>query len=134
MAELLNRLLKLEGFFPEFKAEHAAKIFPRSGLWYYPKDYHVIEQGEVGRDLFIIRLGRVSISKSFGDAGADVADLGPETMFGETGLLREGQRTATAIVSEEAQIYRLDYGDIQYLLTNNRELADHLQQLARERS
>lgn len=134
MAELLNRVLKLADFFPEFTAEQAAKIFPRSGLWYYPVNHHVIDQGDDGRDLFIIRLGSVSISKTFGDAGADVASLGPGTMFGETGLLREGKRTATIVVTEEAQIYRLVYADIQYLLSNNRELAEHLQQLARERT
>lgn len=132
-AEVLNKALQLQDFFPEFKAEHAVKLFPRSTFRYYPAGYKLIAQGDTGRDIFVICLGGVKISKTMGDAGAEVAVLGAGDMFGEIALVRDGVRMATAVTAEESQIFQLVHEDIQYLLKNNQPLVDHLRALARKR-
>lgn len=130
---MLSRALKLEGFFPEFKAEHVEKLFPRSGFFNYPSDHHLVEQGDAGRDIFIIYQGRVDILQSFGSAAASLASLGAGDLLGEIGLIRDGVRSATALVVGPALVYRLAFEDIQYILINNPELASHLRGLAKER-
>lgn len=133
IAELLNRVLKLEGFFPEFKVEHISRIFPRSGLYYYAADAKIIKQGDAGRDIFIIYEGKVSIIKTLGDAGADVAHLGSGDMFGEIALVRDGLRVASAIAEVDCKIFLIRYQDLEYLLKHHPELANHLKKVAEER-
>lgn len=129
LAELLNRSLKLEGFFPEFKAEHVNMLFIHSGLYAYPKGAHVVEQGETGRDLYVIQKGKVAVSH-----GTTVlSTLKEGDIFGEIGLLGDGVRSATVSASEDCRIFRLVNQDIQYILKNNKDLGQHLESLSKER-
>lgn len=132
-AETLGRALKLEGFFPEFKAPHVSTLFPHSALWFYPKDATMIRQGDTDRDVFVICLGSVSITKTFGDAGAEVAVLKAGDLFGEVALVRAAPRTATVIALEDSRIFRLAQEDMGYILKQNNALSQHLISLAEQR-
>lgn len=127
----LAQVLKLEGFFLEFKAEQVRGVFPTSTLDLYPQEYRLITQGESGRDLFVIYSGRVSVIRPF-VAGTEIV-LNAGDMFGEIGLVRDGVRTATVIALEESRIFRLTYQDLQYLLSSNPALGEHLTQIAYHR-
>jgi len=132
-AAFLAKVLQLDGFFPEFRASHIAKVFPRSALYAYPHDHHLVEQGDQGRDMYIIYTGEVEIRQSLGTAAAQLARLGAGAIVGEIALLRDGVRVATAVVQGEAQIFRLVFADMQYLLQNHPQLCAHLRQLAAQR-
>lgn len=134
IASVLGKALKLDGFFPEFKAEHVTHLFPKSRLTRYPPGVHIIEQGDSGRDLFVICLGQVAVSQVFGAAGAALGELKEGDIFGEIGLIRDGLRTATVITSVESQVFRLAFEDLTYLLTHNSALANHLKSLAQKRT
>ncbi len=133
VADLLNRVLRLEGFFPEFTIEHVVKFFSRSGLFAYTRDQLVVLQGETGRDLYIVYTGRVSIRKMSGSITTTVKTLGPGGIFGEIALLGDGLRTATVTALEDSKIFRISAADLQYLLAYNKELSAHLKTLAIER-
>lgn len=133
-AVLIARALRLESFFPEFTGELCAKIFPRSGVCGYAPDEFVIEQGESGRDLFVLLEGSVSVTISMGSAGAEVATLGESSLIGEVALLRDGLRTASARAIVPTRAFRLMFEDMGYILQNNPELAAHLQGLAQQRT
>ena len=133
-AAVVARVLRLDSFFPEFTGEQCSKIFPRSGVGAYSADEFVIEQGERGRDLFVLLDGFVSVTISMGSAGAEVATLGAEALLGEVALLRDGLRTASARAIVPTRAFRLMFEDMGYILQNNPELAAHLQGLARERA
>jgi CRP/FNR family cyclic AMP-dependent transcriptional regulator len=133
-AAIVAAALRLESFFPEFSGELCSKIFPRSGVGEYAPGDLLIEQGESGRDLFVLLDGSVSVTLSMGSAGAEVATLGAEALLGEVALLRDGQRTASARAIIPTRAFRLLFEDMGYILQNNPELAEHLQGLARLRS
>lgn len=133
-AAIVGAVLRLDGFFPEFRGEHLEKLFPRSGLYAYPPGHQLIVQGDVARDLFIVCRGRVAIRQEFGSAAAELAELGERSIIGEVALLRDAPRSASGVVSIESEIYRLAYEDVQYILKNNAELAAHLKSLAAERT
>ncbi len=132
-AAVVARVLRLDSFFPEFTGDQCAKIFPRSGVGVYEPNELVIEQGESGRDLFVLLDGSVSVTLSMGSAGAEVARLGPEALLGEMALLRDGFRTASAMALVPTRAFRLMFEDMGYILQNNPELAAHLQGLAKQR-
>lgn len=133
-AQAVSAALRLDSFFPEFTGEQCAKIFPRSGVALYESGSYLIEQGESGRDLFVLLDGSVSVMVSMGSAGAQVASLGAGALLGEMALLSDGQRTASAVASIPTRAFRLLYQDMGYILENNPELAAHLKGLAEKRS
>lgn len=133
-AAVVARALRLESFFPEFTGEQCAKIFPRSGVCVYAAGDFIIEQGESGRDLFVLLEGSVSVTLSMGSAGAEVATLGAESLLGEVALLRDGLRTASAMAIVESRAFRLMFEDMGYILQHNPELAAHLRGLAQART
>lgn len=133
-AAAVSRALRLENFFPEFGAEHCRKLFPRSGACEYAEGAVVIEQGESGRDLFVVLSGALAVRVTFGSAGAEVASLGPGSLLGEMALLEDGVRRATVVAVAPSRLFRLSFPDLGYILANNAELAAHLRGLARERA
>jgi len=133
-AEVVSGALLLESFFPEFTGELCAKIFPRSGVSSYAPGEALIEQGESGRDLFVLLEGSVSVTVSMGSAGAEVATLGAPAVLGEVALLRDGLRTASATAIAPTRAFRLMFEDMGYILQNNPELAVHLKNLAKVRT
>lgn len=133
VAELLNRTLKLQDFFPEFTAEHARKLFPRSGLFSYPREAVVVRQGEAGRDLFVVFSGRLGVYQRKGEAVVSLATMEPGSLLGEIALLTDVPRTATVTAVEDSKVYKLAEADLQYILKNNEELAAHLKSLAKAR-
>lgn len=133
-ADAVFGAFKLVGFFPEFSAELCMKVFPRSGLNEFSEGDRLLEQGEDGRDLFLLLQGRVAIIQSLGSAGAELASLGPGAVVGEVALLRDGVRTASAVAMEPTRAFRLVFEDVGYILRHNPALATHLAALVRERT
>jgi CRP-like cAMP-binding protein len=133
-AESVNRAFKLEGFFPEFDEELCGKVFPRSGIEQFRPGENLIEQGESGRDLFLLLAGEVVVQFTADHLAAEAGRLGPGALVGEMALLADGVRSATVTASVPVFAFRLVYEDVGYILKNNPELAEHLKELARTRA
>jgi CRP-like cAMP-binding protein len=135
IGELLRPALKLDKFFKDkLSLDSVRMLFPQSGLYRYDKDEYILCQGDESKDLYIISSGSVTITKTMGTAGAELARLKPGDIFGEIALIRDGVRVASVIASGDCKVFRLDYRDIQSLMTGYPELADHLKELARQRA
>lgn len=133
-AEAVSRAFKLDGFFPEFSAEHCSKLFPRSGVQQFRPGECLIEQDEAGRDLFLVLSGEVAIRRRVDQLSAEIGRVGYGAVLGEIALLADGRRTATAAAASPTFAFRLAFEDVGYILQNNPELAEHLRSLARARS
>jgi len=133
-AEAVSHAFKLDGFFPEFTAEHCAKLFPRSGLQQFRAGEKLVEQGEAGRDLLLILAGTAAVQVSVDSMSAQLTELGEGAVVGEVALLSDGVRTATVKAATRVFAYRLAYEDVGYILQNNPALAEHLKALARART
>lgn len=133
-AEAVCRAFRLENFFPEFNAELCGKLFPRSGVQHFREGERLIEQGETGRDLFLVLAGSVAVQRQVEFLSAEIGKMSHGAVIGEMALLSDGQRSATVAASTPAFVFRLAYEDVGYILQNNPDLAEHLKALARERS
>jgi CRP/FNR family transcriptional regulator len=68
----------------------------------------LFKEGQVGKAVFIIKSGQIELSRSLPDGGSrSLGVLTPGHMFGEMALLEEMQRTATATVVEDGEIFFL---------------------------
>lgn len=133
-AQAVNTAFRLEGFFPEFNGELCAKVFPRSGVEEFALDERLVQQGETGRDLFLLLSGRVSVVQEMGSMAAEVATLEAGVVVGEVALLRDGIRTASVVAMTPTRAFRLTFEDVGYVLKNNPPLHAHLEELARVRT
>jgi CRP-like cAMP-binding protein len=79
----------------------------------------LFHEGDVGRALFILTSGHVEITRATlqGDP-TRVAILNPGDYFGEMSLLDERPRTASAVATEQVQVYLLYKTELEKLVKN----------------
>ncbi|MDO8391552.1 MAG: cyclic nucleotide-binding domain-containing protein [Actinomycetota bacterium] len=64
----------------------------------------IVDQGQTGREAFIVLEGSVSVKRN----GKKVNALGPGTVVGELSLLDHGPRTATVVCETDCVLLLLD--------------------------
>ncbi len=81
-------------------ANRSDRVFKRGTLMFI--------EGESGREMYILRTGKVKILKQEGDRAVELAVLGPGSVLGELSLLDNQPRGATAQVIEEVIATEID--------------------------
>ena len=64
----------------------------------------LVDQGQTGREAFVVLSGSVSVKRN----GKKVGSYGPGTVVGELSLLDHGPRTATVVCETECELLLLD--------------------------
>jgi hypothetical protein len=72
----------------------------------------LVEQGTVGRSMYLILSGRVEVLRRSGRETKRVAVLNPGQVLGEVGFIREIRRTADARASSHVEALRFDFEKI----------------------
>jgi CRP-like cAMP-binding protein len=70
----------------------------------FPVGTVLFRDGEKGAEMYVVRKGQVTLAKVVGLAEQVLATLGRGEFFGEMSLLNDKPRTATATVTEEAEL------------------------------
>jgi len=85
---------------------------------------HVLfQEGEVGREMYVVQSGAVTISKRLGGKERVVAELAPGDFFGEMAVLNARPRTATATCKEKTSCLVIDGTSLESMLTRTPDLA-----------
>ena len=83
----------------------------------YLKGETVFTEGDIGRALFVVSSGRISLNKENEDhTQYAVAEIRPGEYFGEMALLEEMPRTTTAVAAEDTHVFMLFKIDLEHLL------------------
>jgi CRP/FNR family transcriptional regulator, cyclic AMP receptor protein len=83
----------------------------------------LFREGDRGHTMYVIRAGKVNISKRIGESEITLAMLGPGEFFGEMALLEGLPRSAGAVVVEEALLIELEQNAFATLVRRNSEIA-----------
>ena len=97
------------------KPERFSKEFPEGTV--------LFREGDPGREMYVIRKGRVTISKRSRDVETVLVTLGPGEFFGEMSILNQKPRSATATIAEDARLLVLDPKTFETMLRANSEVA-----------
>jgi CRP/FNR family cyclic AMP-dependent transcriptional regulator len=99
-----------------------------------PKRATLFDQGDATKIVFLIKTGRVRISRNTSDGKeVTVAILGPGDMFGEDALFGGIERTTVATCMEETLICKAHADDLFGLLAGNSTLALNVAQMLSDR-
>jgi CRP-like cAMP-binding protein len=88
----------------------------------YPAGAVLFEEGNHGRECFIIEEGQVMIRKK----GQVLAQLGPGDYFGEMSFIDVPRRSASAVVSRDAKLLVIRRNQFLQLLKQDSEIAAKL--------
>jgi CBS domain-containing protein len=93
----------------------------------------ILFQGEISSKLCIVRSGTVGIWARQGKDKVKVAELGPNSYFGEISLLTPRAATATVKAETDTEVYFLPGEVVQTIIRNNPPLADFVNRKIEER-
>lgn len=68
----------------------------------------VFQEGQAGREAFLIKRGRIALSRLLHGTRTPLDTLGPGAVFGEMAVIGDMPRTATAVAEEEAELVVID--------------------------
>jgi predicted RND superfamily exporter protein len=79
----------------------------------FKKGELLVEQDTVGRDMYLILSGEVDVIRKDDGESRSLATLKPGQVFGEIGYIRETERTADVVATEDVSALRFDYERMQ---------------------
>lgn len=92
----------------------------------------VFKEGDPGNTMFVIRKGKIRITKRVRGGEKTFAVLGPGEFFGEMAILNGAPRSATATAAEDAMLLEVDAKRFEGMITKQAEIAVRfIQKLAR---
>jgi CRP/FNR family cyclic AMP-dependent transcriptional regulator len=97
-------------------------LFQRFGKE-FPKGTVLFNEGEPGKDMFVLQSGKIAISKTVRDVEKVLALLGPGEFFGEMAIISNKPRNATATVTEDAKLLVIDPKTFEAMIRGNAEIA-----------
>jgi CRP/FNR family cyclic AMP-dependent transcriptional regulator len=89
----------------------------------YPAGTVLFEEYDPGSRMYVIRRGKVKIARHNGEHEIVLAMLGPGEFFGEMALLENLPRSATATVTEDAELVEVDGRTFEEMVRGNVEIA-----------
>ncbi len=96
-------------------------------FWKFGKDFPegtvLFQEGDPGREMFIIQKGKVQVRKKVGSGEKVLAELGDGEFFGEMALLEGMNRSATVEVMKDSKILVINPETFETLLKGNLEIA-----------
>ncbi len=98
----------------------------RIKLVVYSSGELVIEQGDAGRDLFIVKSGEMEVSVDSGRGSETVAQLGSGKVFGEMSLMTGAPRAATVRALTDCELLVIDHSAFREVLNSSPDLAESI--------
>lgn len=83
----------------------------------------IFREGDVGDAMFVIRSGRVKITKNMYGIMVGIADLGPGDYFGYMAFFEGDRRSATAIAESQVEVEVYDHAALAARISSEPEFA-----------
>jgi CRP-like cAMP-binding protein len=98
------------------------QLFQRFGRE-FPRGTVLFQEGEPGREMYVVQSGRVNVAKKVGEVEKILASLGPGEFLGEMSILNNKPRSATATCAEDSKLLVIDAKTFEAMIRSNAEIA-----------
>ena len=132
-ARLADTFLARHAIFGQLSRETRWDLVRRMTLQRYNPGQPILNEGDAGDALFMIRTGTVRIYTGQGAEAITLADLPAGEMFGEIAVINLQPRTATVVAISEVEVYRLDRESAKFILSQNKDIALRVKDIAEAR-
>jgi CRP/FNR family cyclic AMP-dependent transcriptional regulator len=99
----------------------------------FPRGTVLFREGDAGSEMYVLRGGKVTLSRRVGRMERPISTLGQGEFFGEMSILTGRPRTATAVVAEDARILVIDARTFEAMVRSNAEIATRMVKKLAER-
>ncbi len=100
-------------------------LFQRFGKE-FPSGTVLFQEGDEGREMFVVNAGSVTISKRVGEVEKILSRLGAGEFLGEMAILNNKPRSATAVCAEDCRLLVIDARTFEAMIRSNSEIAVRL--------
>jgi putative ABC transport system ATP-binding protein len=128
---MLNDALRVCEFLKDVEAfktltpNELTHVAERMNKRHYLPGEPVVQEGEIGHELFLISDGEVRVERD----GREVARLGAGDFFGELALLSGNPRNATVVATQPLEAYVLGEGDFNEAIGASASFRDQLRRV-----
>ncbi len=110
--------------------EEIMLIVSKMKMKYYAASEIIVQQGDEGGSMYVIKKGRVSINiLTSAQQLIKLKELQHGDFFGEISLLTGDKRTATIKALTEVELYELERDDLHEAIKANKEIAKKLEEV-----
>ncbi|HXH21680.1 MAG TPA: ATP-binding cassette domain-containing protein [Dehalococcoidia bacterium] len=125
--------LKAVPIFSRCSPEELAAVAASLELVEYARDAVIFREGEPGEEMFVIARGQVRIVSDAATEKVVFAHLAPGDFFGEMALLSGDTRSAAAIATTDASLWRLTRERFQALLAQYPQINEEISRVLAQR-
>ncbi len=108
--------------FHSLSSRQLARVMLAMQPRFYRTGEMLFEEGHVGKAVFIMKSGKVELSRNANGQQRTLGILGPGQMFGEMALLEQMKRTASATVVEDGDVFLLYTATLDALIREHPEI------------
>ena len=102
-------------------AQSSGEVFKKFGKTYKPGDI-IFKEGDIGDEMYIIRSGKIAITKLSRDVETTLAVLSEGEFFGEMAIIDNQPRSASAKAETDAEVIILSSDIFESQITTNHKL------------
>jgi CRP-like cAMP-binding protein len=103
------------------------------GVKQCPAGTVLFREGEQGNKMYVIKSGRVRLSKKVQDTAIVLEDLGAGAFCGELAMVNDQARPVTATVIQDASVIQIDASQFENMLRSNSDIAVRMMKRMTER-
>jgi len=113
--------------FSGMSEEEVQQILKELSLISFPSNAKVIEEGDSGDSMYIIKSGRAKVIAHLFGKALDLATLETGDIFGEVAFLTGRPRTASIIAEGPLEVYELSRLELEKIIENNPSLLQKIE-------
>lgn len=130
---VLDTILAKSPLFRSLKPEQRRELIEQAALEVHEPGSFVIQEGDDGSHLFVVKSGDVEVYTSMKDERIDLATLGPGEIFGEISILTGSPTTANVVALTRTELVKFSRREVIQMAEKHPQVAHLLSETKEHR-
>ena len=134
LTERICEFLRQTEFFTDLTPRTLTDLAGNIEIRQYPAGERIVNQGDEGREFFMIADGQVDILRREGDRETVINQLSSGSYFGEVALIKDQPRNASVVATTPTTVYVLDRDEFRAVIDSSDSFETELRKALFERT